>query len=127
MDPIDINDQPIEGYEKNDNIVIITKNTKIIYKIFSKMNIIIKSTYKIFDESNISIIMTQTMRQLNKENIYGFEKKEIAICIMLLLLDSLSAPDIITKFNADSLCDLIELIYNHNMHRYKTEKTCLII
>lgn len=111
----------------NSNIITISKNNKIIYKIYSKVNILIKSTYGLLDETTYTLILTKVMRELNKETLFGFEKKEIAICIMILLLDSVGCPSAISKFTAEATVELIEMIYAHSMHRYKTNGKCIIL
>jgi hypothetical protein len=109
------------------NIITISKNSKIIYKIYTKMNVLIKSAYGLLDETNYSLILTNVMKQLNKEKLFGFEKKELAICIMVLLLDSVGCPSVISKFTAEATVEIIEMIYTHNMHRYKQTGKCVVL
>jgi hypothetical protein len=109
------------------DIVIITKHNKIIHKIYMKMNTLIKSTYGLLHEHNIALILTRVMRELNKESLYGFEKKNIAISIMVLLLDSLGTPDMVSKMTATAIADTVELIYSNSMHRYKKTGKCIIL
>lgn len=124
--------EPLEEYQeiedlKHNNIVIISKNSKIIYKIYNKMLILIKSAYKTLDHTNFNLILTACMKQLNKEGtLYGFEKKELAISICMLLLDAIGYPEIISAFSVGVIANLIENIYTHNMHRYKQNKKCVI-
>ena len=109
------------------DIVIITKHNKIIHKIYMKMNTLIKSTYGLLHDHNISLILTRVMREINKESLYGFEKKNIAISIMVLLLDALGTPDMVSKMTATAIADTVELIYSHSMHRYKKTGKCIIL
>ncbi len=109
------------------DIVIITKHNKIIHKIYMKMNTLIKSTYGLLHDHNVSLILTRVMREINKESLYGFEKKNIAISIMVLLLDALGTPDMVSKMTATAIADTIELIYSHSMHRYKKTGKCIIL
>jgi hypothetical protein len=67
------------------------------------------------------------MREINKESLYGFEKKNIAISIMVLLLDALGTPDMVSKMTATAIADTVELIYSHSMHRYKKTGKCIIL
>lgn len=113
--------------DRSNDIVVITKHSKIIHKIFTKMSTLIKSVYATLNETNYSLILTKTMRELNKESLFGFQKRDIAVCIMVLLLDSLGCPDVISRFTAEVTMDLIENIYTHNMHRFKHEKRCVIL
>jgi hypothetical protein len=109
------------------DIVIITKHNKIIHKIYMKMNTLIKSTYGLLHDHNVSLILTRVMREINKESLYGFEKKNIAISIMVLLLDALGTPDMVSKMTATAIADTVELIYSHSMHRYKKTGKCIIL
>ncbi len=110
-----------------DDVVIITKHSKIIHKIYSKMHTFIKSAYGLLNESNYTIILIEVMKELNKHNLYGWEKKKLAIEIMILLLDVVGCPDAISKFTAETTIGLIENIYTHNIHRYKQEKKCIVM
>jgi hypothetical protein len=111
----------------NQDIVTITKNSKIIYKVYTKMYTLIKSAYGLLSETNYTLILTDVMKQLNKESLFGFQKKELAVCIMILLLDALGCPTVISKFTAEVTIDLLELIYTHNFHRYKHQNKCIIL
>ncbi len=122
MDPI------LKQTEKKDlDIVVITKHHKIIHKVFMKLNTMIKSTYVLLNDTNATLVLTRIMRELNKESLYGFEKKILAISIMILLLDSLGTPDIVSRMTAVFIADTIELIYAHSMHRYKKSGKCIIV
>jgi hypothetical protein len=123
-------EKPIENKPRDhdcSDVVIITKHSKIIHKVYTKMNVFIKSAYGLLNESNYTLILTQVMRQLNKYNLYGWEKKKLAIEIMILLLDAVGCPDAISRFTAELTVTLIEGIYQHNMHRYKHERKCIIL
>jgi hypothetical protein len=110
-----------------DELVIIHKNTKVIHKVFSKMKTLILTTQGLIDEHNVGLILTQVMRELNKHDLFGFEKKRLAIEIMILLLDATGSPHVINKFTIEMLVELIELVYCHGMHRYKKTGKCLIL
>lgn len=122
-------DNPIPRLEAKDStdIIIVTKHAKIIHKIYTKMHTLIRSSYGLLNESNYTLILTQIMRQLNKHNIYGFEKKQLAVELTILLLDSTGCPDAASRFTVEVTISLIEMIYNYNMHRYKTNSKCIII
>jgi hypothetical protein len=111
-----------------ESVIIITKHSKIIHKIYTKTHTFIKSAYGLLNESNYTIILTQVMRQLNKHSsLYGWEKRKICIEIMILLLDAVGCPDAVSRFTAEATVLLIENIYTHSMHRYKQEKKCIIL
>jgi hypothetical protein len=59
------------------------------------------------------------MYELNKESLYGFQKRSIAISIMVLLLEALGTPDTTSNMTAEAIAELIELIYAASLHRYK--------
>lgn len=110
------------------DIVVISKNTKIIHKIYGKMLTFIRSTHGVLNESNFTFILTKVMREINKNSkLYGFEKKTIALECMTLLLDIIGCPDSISRFTATIIVELIEMIYTHSMHRFKTEPKCIIL
>lgn len=109
------------------DLVTVTKHSKIIHKVFTKMKTLILSTQGILEDHNISLILTRIMRELNKESLYGFQKKTLAISIMVLLLDALGSPDIVSRFTAELIADTIELIYAHSLHRYKTSGKCTVL
>lgn len=125
-----MDENQLENSPKDHNcedIVIITKNQKILHKIYTKTLTYIKSAYGMLSEANYSLIVTRVMRELNKETLYGFEKRRLCLEIMILLLDICGCPDTISKFTAEATLTIIESIYNANMHRYKTERKCIIL
>lgn len=111
-----------------EDLVIVTKHSKVIHKIYIKCISFIKTTHGMLNEGNFTLILTQVMRNLNKHNLYGFEKKKLAVEIMILLLDSVGCPDTVSRFTVEMIVDLIEMIYTYNMHRYKHEsRSCIIL
>lgn len=110
-----------------DDIVIIAKNTKITHTVFSKVRTLIMATHEGINETNFSLILTKIMRELNKNSLYGFEKKRLAVEIMTLLLDEFAPPEMSGPQFSEKIVETIEIIYAHNMHRYKTENKCKII
>jgi len=110
-----------------EDVIIITKHSKIIHSIYSKCNTFIKSTHGVLNESNYTLILTHVMRNLNKHNLYGWEKKKLAVEIMILLLDALGSPDCVSRFTVEVTADLIEMIYTYSIHRYKHNKKCVIL
>jgi hypothetical protein len=67
------------------------------------------------------------MYELNKESLYGFQKRSIAISIMVLLLEAVGTPDTTSKVTAEVIADLIELIYAASLHRYKKKGSKCIV
>lgn len=124
MEEQEINNKPKE--HNCEDVVIITKHSKIIHRIYTKTHTFIRSAYGLLNESNYTIILVQVMRELNKHNIYGWEKKKLCLEIMILLLDAIGCPDA-SKFTAEITLNLIENIYTHNIHRYKHQSNCIIL
>ena len=110
-----------------EDVIVITKNSKIVHKIFTKLKTLILSTTRTLDHDHVSIILTRVMYELNKESLYGFQKRSIAISIMVLLLEALGTPDTTSNMTAEAIADLIELIYAASLHRYKKKGSRCIV
>lgn len=109
---------PLESLSLED-VIVVTKNSKIVHKVFSKLKTLVLSTTRTLDHEHVSIILTRIMYELNKETLYGFQKRSLAISIMVLLLDAVGTPDAVSKITAEAIAELIELIYAASLHRYK--------
>jgi hypothetical protein len=112
-----------------DDIVVITKNSKIVHKVFMKLKTLILSTTRTLDQGQVSLILTRVMYELNKESLYGFQKRSIAISIMVLLLDAVGTPDTASRVTAEIIAELVEMIYAASLHRYKKKKDnkCIVM
>ena len=98
---------------------IIGKNIRVVYKIYNKMKTQIKTTSRELDHSNFSQYLIIIMRELNKNKLFGLEKKVIAVELMTLLLCELGLPHVVAHYSAEVISGQIEHIYNHGFHRYK--------
>lgn len=110
-----------------DENTIIHRHTKIVHAVFGKMRTLVLSTRDVVGEHNASLLLARIMRELNKHSLYGFEKKTLAICIMVLLLDAVGCPHTASQLTAEAISELIEFIYTANMHRYKKQGKCVIL
>jgi hypothetical protein len=108
------------------NNVIITRHTKIVYNVYNKMRTLIISTNEVLGEHNAALIITRVMRELNKStDLYGFEKRQLTLAIVTMLLETVGCPTTSSELTAIAILKLIEFIYVSNMHRYKNgKKTC---
>ena len=111
---------------EHDKKAIFNRNSKILHKIYIKLTTYIKTTNKTLDHDNFNFVVQIVMRELNKNKLYGFEKKELCTQIIILLLDSLGLPHIINYYTVEAIGEAIEYIYNHNFHRFKKNKSCII-
>jgi len=106
---------------------IFDKNVKIIHNIYSKLSTHIRTGDKEITFDNFHIITQITMRELNKHSLYGFEKKELCVGLLVLLLDSFGLPHIINYYTVEAMSDIIETIYVNRMHKFKKPKKCVIV
>lgn len=86
------------------------------------MKTLIISTNEVLGEHNAALIITRVMRELNKSNLYGFEKRTIAVVVVTMLLDVCGCPHTASGITAEAIIKLIEFIYTSNIHRYKNGK-----
>lgn len=98
---------------------IVQKHVKIIHKISTKMNTLIKASGDKLTHHNFNPILIQVMRDLNKHKLNGWEKRDMAIMIMQLLLDWVGLPDIISHYTAEIIVTMVEHIYHAKLHKYK--------
>jgi hypothetical protein len=110
-----------------DTDMIINKHTKIVHKIYSKMKTLVLSTNEVVGEHNVALLLARVMRELNKTNLYGFEKHQLAVVILMLLLDSVGCPHTASAITAEAVVKLVEFIYASNMHRYDSKGRCIIL
>lgn len=103
-----------------------SKKVKTVHKILSKLSTYIKATIQEIEHENVALLMQIVMRELNKTNFKGIEKRDMAIFIMETLLESFGVPEIVAHYTASLLEKLLENIYNHGMHRYKRGKCSVI-
>ena len=116
--------------EKN---VIVTKHTKIVHKVFSKMLIFIKTTSEFLTHDSFHPVLVMVMRELNKAGsggsggLYGFEKKELCIQIMSLLLIEIGLPPVLAHYSASVIEKQIETVYTMGFHKWRRHhKHCVI-
>lgn len=98
---------------------IITKNTKIIFKVYSKLKVLIKTTYDDLNFDNFYHVLILVMRELAKYKLDGYSKHQMAVQIMSLLLMELGVPSVISYYSSEAISRMIEHIYVNGMHRYK--------
>jgi len=99
--------------------VVAVKHTKIIHKVYGKMSLFVKSTSELLSHDAFHTVLIMVMRDLNKHNLYGFEKKTIAIEVMTLLLQELGLPHVIAHYSAEVIEQQIETVYALGFHRWK--------
>ena len=102
-----------------DKEIIVTKNTKIIFKIYNKTKLLIKTTYDELNFDNFSFILTMVMRELSKYKLSGYSKHQMAVEIMTLLMSELGVPPVIGHYTAEAISRMIEHIYTNGFHKYK--------
>jgi len=119
---MDLCDHP----ESKENKVIYDKNIKIIHKVLSKLSTYIKATVNEITHENFHTLLTVTMREINKNSLYGHEKKEICTHIILLLLEMHGMPHITAFYTAHVIESAIEEIYSYGFHKFKRVKKCII-
>lgn len=107
---------------KEEQKAIFDRNSKVLYKIYSKLNTFIKTGDKVLGHENYNFIVQIVMRELNKHKLYGFEKKDLCIQIMALLLDTFGLPHLLSFYTAEATVAAIDYIYSHNFHRFKKRK-----
>ena len=98
---------------------IVNKHVKIIHKISTKMNTMIKATGERLGHINFHPILIQVMRDLNKHKLTGIEKRDMAIMIMQLLLESIGLPGLVSEYTAEIIVTMVEHIYHAKLHKYK--------
>lgn len=98
---------------------IVQKHVNIIHKISTKMTTMIKASGEHLSHTNFNPILIQVMRDLNKHKLNGFEKRDIAIMIMQLLLDWVGLPHIVSEYTAEIIVTMIEHVYHAGLHKYK--------
>ena len=98
---------------------IVTRNVKIVHKIFRKVETLIKASARDLDHNNMHPTLLVVMRELNKTGLNGFQKKDLAVMIMTLLLDSVGLPHIVSSYGSEVLVNMIEFAYVNGLHRYK--------
>jgi len=99
---------------------IIHKHVKIIHKIVSKMVTMIKASGDPLDHRNVNLILIQVMRDLNKHSgLHGFEKRDLAVMILQVILDSAGLPHIVSGYTSEIIVTMIEHAYHGGFHRYK--------
>ena len=98
---------------------IVTRNVKIVHKIYRKVETLIKASSRELDHHNLHPTLLVVMRELNKTGLNGFQKKELGVMIMTLLLDSVGLPHIVSSYSASIIADMIEFAYVNGLHRYK--------
>lgn len=104
------------------------KKLKIINQIYNKLTIYIKATMEEITHNNAGFILQVIMRELNKQSgLYGFDKKDMAIFIMVLLLESLGCPEVIAYYVPMVIAEMIETIYINRMHKFKKTSKCFIM
>lgn len=100
---------------------------KATTKIINKMNAYIRATSGELHYHNTGFILSMVMRELNKTNFYGWEKKHLAIFIMSVLLETLGVPEILAVFTATALEEMVEVIYRNRMHKFQKKGCCVIV
>ena len=105
--------------EKRRTADIVTKNVKIVHKVYRKMEVLIKASAGELNHCNMHPTLLVVMRELSKTGLNGFQKKDLAIMIMTLLLDSVGVPHIVSSYGASVIADMIEHAYGLGLHRYK--------
>ena len=107
---------------------LFDRNIKILHKIFVKMHTYIKTSGDgDIDHHNCGFYLQMVMRELNKTNLKGLEKRDLAQSIMMLLLDSLGLPHIVSYYTSEIILDMLEVIYNSKMHRFRKVHKCIIM
>ena len=102
-----------------DKEAIISRHTKIIFKIYSKIKVLVATTYTNITFDNFSMVLTIVMRELQKYNLDGYSKHSMAVEIMALLLETMGLDPVISHFTGEIISRMIEHIYVNGLHRYK--------
>jgi len=110
-----------------DDKALFDKQIKVLHSISVKMTIYIKATGQDINHNNAGFYLQMIMRELNKSSFNGPTKRDLALSIMILLLDSLGLPHIVSYYSAEVILEMIEVIYAHRMHRFKRTKKCTIM
>jgi hypothetical protein len=107
---------------------IFDARIKILHKVFVKMHTYIKTSGDgSIDHHNCGFYLQMIMREMNKTKLKGFEKRDLAQSIMILLLDSLGLPHIVSYYTSEIILDMIEVIYNSKMHKFRRSKRCILL
>lgn len=118
MDPCKIDEMIETGKASLD----LTKLDKIRYTVFQKVRVMFLNTVT---EKNFYEIVIRVMRELNKHGLYGFQKKELAIQIVSLLLQEFGVPAVVTVWTMESIAVVVESIYVKGYHRKRNK--CIIL
>lgn len=100
----------------------LTKVDKVRHVVFQKVRIMFLNTVT---DQNFHEVVIRVMRELNKHNIYGFQKKDLAIQIVALLLQEFGVPSVVTTWTMESVAILIETIYQKGYHR--KHRSCAVL
>ena len=79
------------------------------------------------NHNNAGFILQAVMRELNKHSLYGFDKKEMAIFIMSLLLESVGCPEAVAYYVPLVIAEMIETVYINRMHKFKRTSKCSVM
>ena len=118
-------DHPDKGTIQNK--AIFNRDVKILHKITVKMTIYIKATGNDICHNTFGFYLQMVMRELNKHKLKGYEKRELTQTIMILLLDSLGLPHIVSYYTAEIILDMIEIVYQSKMHKFRKVHKCAIM
>ena len=98
---------------------LFDKHVKIFHKIYTKIMLVVKATDGELNDNNLALYLIQIMRELNKYKLEGFQKKQLAVSIITLLLMELGLPHIVSKYTAEILEQTVEEIYKIALHKFK--------
>jgi len=105
--------------DEKQTAMIVHKHIKIMHKIHTKYLTMIKAGHDTFDHAGFHRILLYVMRDLNKYKIEGFEKRDLAVLIMTVILDSVGIPNLISEYTAEIIVTCIEHSYQAGHHRFK--------
>jgi hypothetical protein len=102
-----------------DKEIVVTRHTKIVHKVFTKMRTLIKTTHGELNHENVHSVLVLVMRDMRKYRLAGFDKKTLAIEIMTLLLMELGVPGVVAHWSAEVLERQLEMAYTFGFHKFK--------
>lgn len=109
----------------NNDVEIITprRDDKIRALVYNKIKIMILNN---LNEVNLHNTIILIMRELNKQNLYGFSKKKLAVEIVTLLISECGNDDIKILYSMTAISEIIETIYINKYHKVNNNK-CNIV
>src|SRR4051794_1775023 len=86
----------------------VSKLEKVRFQIFTQVKLVCKNQANL---TNLQTVITFVMRELNKQTLSGSVKKEIAMEIIMFILQELGEPDIQRQATATVVEQMLENVY----------------